>query len=55
MTEKQKRLIDAMNEFCSIQCDPNASTKEAAKYINDHFEEYKLLSADNFILENGYF
>lgn len=42
MTNKQRELIECMNEFCREQCDLNASTEEASDYISRNIDEYKL-------------
>lgn len=57
MTEKQKDLIECMNEFCSKQFDLSypRTKEEAREYISKNIEEYKLLSASNWQLNNGYF
>lgn len=57
MTEKQKELIDCMNEFCKEKFDMSYQrTKEEARdYISRNIEEYKLLSMDNWIMSHGYF
>ncbi len=47
MTEKQKRLIEQMNKFCSEKFDisPQRTNEEARDYINKYLDEYKLLAA----------
>ena len=42
MTDKQKLLIESMNEFCREKCDLEASVKEASDYIDRNIEEFKL-------------
>lgn len=42
MTEKQRELVECMNEFCNEKCDLSASVKEASDYIDRNIEEYKL-------------
>lgn len=57
ITEKQKQLIQYMNEFCREKFDleNNHSKKDAQEYISRNIEEYKLLIIDNWCLQNGYF
>ena len=60
MTEKQRDLIKAMNEFCREKFDLSyPRTKEEARcYISRNFEEYKLESTilnGSWHLENGEF
>ena len=56
MTTKQKELIECMNEFCREKFDLSypRTKKEASDYISRNIEEYKLLSANNWCVENGY-
>lgn len=44
MTNKQKDLIDCMNEFCKeyFKYDENTTCQEASAYIDRNIEEYKL-------------
>ena len=60
MTDKQRDLIKAMNEFCREKFDLSyPRTKEEARYyISRNFEEYKLESTilnGSWHLENGEF
>lgn len=57
MTEKQKDLIECMNEFCREKFDLSyqRTKTEARDYISRNIEEYKLYSADNWCLAHGYF
>lgn len=57
ITEKQKQLIEYMNEFCREKFDleNNHSKKDAQKHISRNIEEYKLSIIDNWCLQNGYF
>ena len=57
MTDKQKQLIECMNEFCKEKSDLSYQrTKEEARdYISKNIEEYKLLSMDNWNISHGYF
>lgn len=48
MTDKQKKLIECMNEFCREKCDLDASKKEASEYIDKHMDEYKLATMDEW-------
>lgn len=50
ITEKQKSLIDDMNEFCREKLIYNERTtrKEASDYIGRNIEEYKLATMDNW-------
>ena len=57
MTEKQRDLIECMNEFCTHKFDLSypRSKEEARQYISKNIEEYKLLTTSTWCLENGYF
>lgn len=48
MTDKQRDLIEAMNEFCREKCSLNASVKEASEYIDRNIREYELLTMDDW-------
>ena len=49
ITEKQRRFIEDMNEFCTEKFDFKGKTKkEASEYISEHIEEYKLATMDNW-------
>lgn len=50
ITEKQKSLIDDMNEFCREKFIYNEYTprQEASEYISRNIEEYKLATMDNW-------
>jgi hypothetical protein len=50
MTEKQKALIDDMNEFCTEKFNYNENTTkaEARDYISRNIEQFKLLTMDNW-------
>lgn len=53
ITEKQKSLIDAMNEFCreKLIYTNKTTRKEASNYIDRNIEEYKLATMDNWQLQ----
>lgn len=53
-TEKQLQFIADIEEFVDEQF-KGAAKKEATEYISRNIERYKLLTMDNYILENGYF
>lgn len=53
MTDRQRDLIEAMNEFCKEKCDLSASVEEASDYIDRNIDEYKLLAIDEW--QNQYF
>ena len=57
ITDKQRNLIECMNEFCREKFDlGNCPTKQMAQaYISRNIDEYKLQSASNWHIENGYF
>lgn len=57
MTEKQKDLIECMNEFCTEKFDLSQphTVAEASKYISENIEEYKFLTMNTWALEHGYF
>lgn len=57
ITEKQRALIEDMNEFCREKFDlENSPTKDAAReYISRNIEEFKLLTMNEWALEHGYF
>jgi restriction endonuclease Mrr len=46
MTEKQKDLIDDMNEFCreKFKYTNETTVKEASEYISRNIEEFKLVT-----------
>ena len=53
ITEKQKELIDDMNEFCTekLNCDENTTKEEASEYISRNIEQFKLLTMDNWQIQ----
>lgn len=57
MTDKQRELIECMNEFCSKKFDLSyeRTKEEAREYISKYIDEYKLFTMDTWVLENGYF
>lgn len=57
MTDKQKHLIECMNEFCNEKFDLSYKrTKEEARdYISRNIHEYKLLTTSDWCLSHGYF
>ncbi len=50
MTEKQRELIEDMNEFCTEKCPLDADVQTASDYISRNIEEFKLLTMDNWQL-----
>lgn len=50
MTEKQKALIDDMNEFCREKFiyDDKTTSKQASEYISANIDEFKLVTMDNW-------
>ena len=49
ITEKQRQLIEDMNEFCREKFDFKDKTrKEASEYISKHIEEYTLATMDSW-------
>ena len=56
ITEKQKQLIQYMNEFCKEKFDleNNHSKKDAQEYIERNIEEFKLFNMDNWCVQNGH-
>ena len=49
VTERQKKFIEDMNEFCREKFDFKGKTKkEASEYISRNIEEYKLATMDNW-------
>lgn len=50
MTDKQRKLIDCMNEFCHeyFKYDENTICQEASAYISRNIEEYKLAAMSNW-------
>lgn len=49
ITDKQKELIEWMNEFCMEKFDFTGKTRqEASAYISRNIEEYKLLTMDEW-------
>ena len=57
MTDKQRELIEAMNEFCREKFDLSyeRTKEEASAYISRNIDEYKLLTMSTWALSNGYF
>lgn len=57
MTDKQRELIECMNEFCKEKFDLSyeRTKEEASEYISRNIDEYKLLTTSNWALSNGYF
>ena len=57
ITDRQKRLIECMNEFCNEKFDLSyqRTKQEASNYISRNIDEYKLLTTSNWCLSNGYF
>lgn len=53
ITEKQKALIDDMNEFCTekFNYDENTTKAEASEYISRNIEQFKLLTMDNWQIQ----
>ena len=53
ITQKQKALIDDMNEFCTekFKYDEKTTKAEARDYISRNIEEFKLLSMDNWQMQ----
>lgn len=53
MTQKQKELIDDMNEFCTekFKYDENTTKLEAREYISRNIEQFKLLTMDNWQIQ----
>lgn len=53
ITEKQKALIDDMNEFCAerFKYDENTTKAEAREYISRNIEQFKLLTMDNWKIQ----
>lgn len=55
MTNKQRELIEDMNEWCHKQCDLDVSKEIAQEYIEENIDEYRLRTAGEFVITNGYF
>lgn len=57
ITERQRDLIECMNEFCREKFDlDGCPTKQMAQaYISRNIGEFKMLTASNWQIENGYF
>lgn len=53
ITQKQIKLIEAMNEFCNEKFDleNNKSKKDAIEYIARNMDEFKLKQMDNWQLK----
>ena len=53
ITDKQKNLIDQMNEFCreKFLYDNNTTCKAASDYISRNIEEFKLQTMSNWQLQ----
>lgn len=49
ITDKQRMLIEDMNEFCREKFDFNGKTrKDASEYINRNMNEFKLTTMSNW-------
>lgn len=57
MTDKQRELIECMNEFCYHKFDLSyeRTKEEAREYISKNIEQYKLFTTDPWAIMNGYF
>lgn len=57
ITDRQRELIESMNEFCFEKFDLEGfpSKQMAREYISRNIEEFKLLTMSSWHLENGYF
>lgn len=57
ITDKQRALIECMNEFCREKFDLEGfpTKRMAQEYIARNIDEYKLQSASSWCIENGYF
>lgn len=53
-TEKQLKLIADMEEFVGEKFH-GKTRAEASIWIDEHMEQFKLLTMDNWVLEHGYF
>ena len=53
ITEKQKALIDDMNEFCTekLKYDEKTTKEEASEYISRNIEQFKWLTMDNWQIQ----
>lgn len=53
ITEKQKELIEDMNEFCTEKFDLSfeRTCKEASDYISRNMEQFKLLTMDSWAIK----
>ena len=49
ITDKQRTLIEDMNEFCREKFDFNGKTrKDASEYIDRNIDEFKLTTMSNW-------
>ena len=57
MTDKQRELIECMNEFCreKFYLSYERTKEEASEYISRNINEYLLLTTSNWAVSNGYF
>lgn len=57
ITNKQKALIENMNEFCTERFDLSIprTKAEARDYISRNIKQFKLFTLSNWALTNGYF
>ena len=57
MTDKQRELIECMNEFCFHKFDLSyeRTKEEAREYISKNIDEYKLFTTDPWVITHGYF
>lgn len=53
ITEKQKRLIDDMNEFCTekFHYNENTTKEQARQYISRNIQQFKLLTMDSWQIQ----
>lgn len=53
MTEKQKDLIESMNEFCDEWFDMSfeRTCKDASEYIDRNIEQFKLRTTSDWALQ----
>lgn len=54
ITKKQLEFIRDIEDVVGIPF-IGTTKRDASKYISDHIDEFKLYSANNWALENGYF
>jgi hypothetical protein len=51
VTDKQRELIEDMNEFCTEYCPLDADVKTASEYIDRNMQEFRLATMSDWSLD----